>query len=38
MTEKTIGSEDEASISIGTFGGTWRGASFPGDFEGQVNY
>jgi hypothetical protein len=34
--EQTIGSGDEASLSIGTLLGDVEGGSFTGDFEGKV--
>jgi hypothetical protein len=36
MKEKTIGSGDEASLSIATLLGNMVGGSFTGDFEGKV--
>jgi len=36
MNEKTIGSGDEASLSLGTLLGNMEGGSFTGDFEGKV--
>jgi hypothetical protein len=36
MKEQTIGSADEASLSIETLLGTMEGHSFTGDFEGRV--
>ena len=36
MNEYTIGSGDEASLSIGTLLGNVEGGSFTGDFEGKV--
>jgi hypothetical protein len=36
MSEETIGSGDEASISIGTLLGNMEGGSFTGEFEGKV--
>jgi hypothetical protein len=36
MKEQTIGSGDEASLSIGTLLGNMEGGSFTGDFEGKV--
>ena len=35
MKEQTIGSGDEASLSIGTLLGNMEGGSFTGDFEGK---
>jgi hypothetical protein len=36
MKEQTIGSGDEASLSIGTLLGNVEGAQFTGDFEGNA--
>jgi len=36
MKEQTIGSRDEASLSVGTLLGNMEGGSFTGDFEGNV--
>jgi len=36
MKEQTIGSGDEASLSIGTMLGSMEWASFTEDFEGKV--
>jgi len=36
MKEQTIGSRDEASLSIGTLLGNMEGGSFARDFEGKV--
>jgi len=36
MKEQTIGSGDEASLSIGTLLGNTERGSFTGDFEGKV--
>jgi len=36
MKEQTIGSGDEASLSIGTLLGNMEGGSFTRDFEGEV--
>jgi len=37
MNELTIGPEDEASLSMGTLMGTWRGGALTGDFEVKVH-
>jgi len=36
MNEKTAGSGDEASLTIGTLLGNMEGGSFTGDVEGKV--
>jgi len=36
MNELTIGSGDEASLSVGIMMGTWRRGPLTGDFEGKV--
>jgi len=36
MKEQTIGSGNEASLSIGTLLGNMEGSSFSGDFQGKV--